>query len=123
MVLYDKFIPITPRPYPYPKTSHVTGKVYTPDWYKAYKNEIGYIVREDFHCDVFPPIFAVELRFNLKTPKYTSKNAGDVDNLAKGVLDALTGIVWDDDGKITQLVVSKYPSLNPGIYIYIQGFY
>lgn len=31
----------------------------------------------------------------------------DVDNIAKPVLDALTGLLWIDDGQIDELVVRK----------------
>ena len=31
----------------------------------------------------------------------------DVDNLAKSVLDALTGIAWDDDRQVRRLVIEK----------------
>lgn len=33
--------------------------------------------------------------------------AGDLDNLAKPVLDALKGLVLDDDGQVTDLVLRK----------------
>jgi Holliday junction resolvase RusA-like endonuclease len=32
---------------------------------------------------------------------------GDVDNYAKGVLDAMNGVLWDDDDQIVKLTVSK----------------
>ena len=35
------------------------------------------------------------------------KRYGDIDNLAKGILDALTGVVWKDDSQITKLEVDK----------------
>lgn len=31
----------------------------------------------------------------------------DVDKLTRGVLDALTGVVWDDDSHVTELAVTK----------------
>jgi Holliday junction resolvase RusA-like endonuclease len=40
---------------------------------------------------------------------HPGKNLGDVDNIAKGVMDALTdaGIVWADDSQVVELRVSK----------------
>ena len=121
MVIYDGFVSIKPRPYPYTQKSS-TGTVYTPRWYKEYKEEIRRAVQATYHSIVFPPTYAVELKFYLNTPKYTSKNAGDVDNLAKAVLDALQGVIWLNDAQIIQLTLSKYPSLKPGISIYVQAF-
>jgi len=42
-------------------------------------------------------------------PGYPGRNLGDVDNLAKGVMDALTdsGIVWLDDSQVVDLRVAK----------------
>lgn len=37
----------------------------------------------------------------------------DVDNYAKGIKDALTGVIWTDDSKVVELIVSKFYSLNP----------
>jgi Holliday junction resolvase RusA-like endonuclease len=39
---------------------------------------------------------------------YPGRNLGDVDNLAKGALDALTGIAWLDDSQVVDLRVSKH---------------
>ena len=33
----------------------------------------------------------------------------DADNIAKAVMDALTGVAYDDDRQVTRLVVEKYP--------------
>lgn len=38
----------------------------------------------------------------------------DVDNIAKAVLDALTGVAYDDDKQVTRLVVEKYPRTTSG---------
>ena len=40
-------------------------------------------------------------------PVFPGRNLGDVDNLAKGALDALTGIAWDDDSQVVDLRVAK----------------
>jgi Holliday junction resolvase RusA-like endonuclease len=40
-------------------------------------------------------------------PTFPGRNLGDVDNLAKGALDALTGIVWLDDSQVVDLRVAK----------------
>lgn len=37
----------------------------------------------------------------------------DPDNLAKGLLDGMTGIIWKDDGQIVELVVRKFYGLEP----------
>lgn len=39
--------------------------------------------------------------------KPTGSNWGDADNLAKGVMDGMTGICWADDKQVTRLVVRK----------------
>jgi Holliday junction resolvase RusA-like endonuclease len=40
-------------------------------------------------------------------PDRPGKNCGDVDNLAKGVLDALNGIAWLDDSQVVDMRVIK----------------
>lgn len=38
----------------------------------------------------------------------TGKNSGDVDKLARAILDALTGTVYMDDSQVVRLTVGKY---------------
>ncbi len=45
----------------------------------------------------------------------TSKRYGDIDNLAKAVLDALNGICWQDDSQISELHVTKNLADEPRI--------
>lgn len=37
----------------------------------------------------------------------TTQPRQDVDNVAKAVLDALTGVAWDDDRQVRRLVIEK----------------
>ena len=37
-----------------------------------------------------------------------SRNSGDADNHAKAIMDACTGIVWEDDSQVVNLHVTKW---------------
>lgn len=52
--------------------------------------------------------------------KYRPVTRPDVDNYAKGVLDALSGIVYTDDNIIVDLHVSKHYSDEPRIEFEIE---
>jgi crossover junction endodeoxyribonuclease RusA len=48
---------------------------------------------------------------------------GDVDKLARSCLDALTGIVWEDDVLVVELLVGKrYVARDPGAWIRLSPF-
>ena len=42
------------------------------------------------------------------------------DNLMKGLIDALTGICWEDDSQITRVHSHKYYSMTPQIILIIK---
>jgi len=48
----------------------------------------------------------IEFYYKGKTSGYCPKYA-DIDNLAKLVLDALNGIIWEDDKQIVKLLAEK----------------
>lgn len=48
----------------------------------------------------------------------TSRN-GDVDNIAKSILDALNGFAYEDDCQVTTLMVSKRYSADPYVVVRI----
>lgn len=51
---------------------------------------------------------------------FANKRNHDIDNYNKILLDSLTGIVWEDDGLIQSMTVSKsYDKSNPRIEITI----
>lgn len=45
----------------------------------------------------------------------------DVDNIAKNVTDALSGVIYKDDKQITSLVVGKIYSKRPGVALVIKA--
>lgn len=72
----------------------------------------------DFPISVSIFIYRSIKKFNGKTG-VTGKRYGDIDNLAKGILDALTGIIWKDDAQIVDLRVCKRLADEPFIDIII----
>ncbi|MHC5215226.1 RusA family crossover junction endodeoxyribonuclease [Enterococcus sp. LJL128] len=45
----------------------------------------------------------------------------DADNYAKGILDALKGIIWEDDGQVVLLICEKFYSKQPRAEVTIQS--
>lgn len=46
----------------------------------------------------------------------TSRN-GDLDNIAKSILDALNGIIYEDDAQVTLLMISKEYGADPYVVV------
>lgn len=44
----------------------------------------------------------------------------DADNYAKGILDALKGVIWKDDGQVVDLIARKYYSMDPRAEVFIR---
>ena len=44
----------------------------------------------------------------------------DIDNIAKGILDAMNGIVYADDVQVIRLTLQKHYSTEPGVYIIVR---
>lgn len=114
-----------PKGQPRPR-AFIRGKraaVYDPGTAEAWKGDIAIAWRNaEFPKPIAGCPYHVELSFRFPRPKshYTSKGIlkpsspdwhtgkPDTDNLAKGVLDALTHLqLWQDDAAVASLTVSK----------------
>ncbi len=64
----------------------------------------------------------VSLKISRDKKSAISQNFGDVDNLAKIILDAITatGAVWRDDRQITELHVIKATAPKPSVELEIE---
>lgn len=99
--------------------------MYDPPKSKAYKQMVAAKVRSHMKINGIEMIegpLVVHLNFYFKPPKsYTKKKLklieegklhytklGDVDNLAKGVLDGCNKILFKDDAQVVSLTSSKY---------------
>lgn len=128
-------VPGTPVPKARPRVTS-SGIAYTPAKTKSYENTVRMLakltmgVREPFTgplhvsiCAKFTPPVSWP---KWKRDKVTSHGTfismtvkPDIDNLAK-TIDALNGIVWQDDAQINFLEVHKVYALKPGLEITVR---
>lgn len=106
-----------PTPRPRARVITMAGRrpmavFYSPQEYKAWQTDIG---RRLAALDA-PPVplegpLSVELVFTVPKPKTTklSHPKPDIDNYAKGILDAITadGRFWRDDTQVRTLLATK----------------
>lgn len=73
---------------------------------KAFKREFAELVKKQCAGILTGAIrLKIEVYRDFKTA--TNQRYGDIDNLAKGIMDALTGVLWQNDKQITDLHVTK----------------
>lgn len=134
------WFPITPQAWQRPKTRIINGWVqhYSPKKTTQYEKQIADYFREQpqsfkFEKDI--PV-AVNLVFGMPIPKSAPKSQkaamiegiikhtkrGDVDNLAKAVLDSLNGLAWEDDSQIVRLSITKEYAREPYVYFYMHEY-
>ena len=80
---------------------------------KTWEQTIRNVAQDNSDAFTTDPV-RVRLRFALPRPKSLSRQANpshtkrpDVDKLARAALDALTGILWNDDSQVVLLTASK----------------
>ena len=64
---------------------------------------------------------AIEIDFEMPRPRTVKRDyptvPPDLDKLIRGVLDALTGIAFEDDSQVIDIIASKVYSASPGAVI------
>lgn len=122
-------IPIEPVSQLRPRATNRGGhtRVYDPPKVKAYKDNVRKLL-EDYPIKKFSDVeLDVKAKFYLPVQKSISKKErelrlsnvhrpkikADLDNLAKSLLDALNGLLWDDDARIVHLELDKYYTEQP----------
>lgn len=109
------------------------GRVYDPPEMKAYKAAIkaAYVeqVGKCYEGPVYVTIHAYR-PLARTVPKRVTRQAWtskpDADNIAKAVLDALTGTAWKDDKQVVQLTVHKHDrtrNVAEGLNVYLMEGY
>lgn len=92
------------------------GQAYVPRETLQFERAVAAHARTSRDCPPKPLVGPVELAvtFWIERPKRIPKERlgwpcvrPDLDNYAKGVKDALNGIVWADDGQVCQMVLAK----------------
>lgn len=100
-------IPGTPVPTPRPRVTKYSvwyPRRYT-DWVKIVKDYAALAVDE-------PTDHNVSVRIDFCYPR---AHLADIDNLAKGVLDALAGIVYHDDRQVIRVIATKRKRTDLGL--------
>lgn len=129
-----------PVPQQRPKFTTVNGhgRAYDPAKSRNFKAEVA-ILASTAHGmrPLYPADVAVDIVAWLPIPQSWSKQkqhlaldgiihpttrGNDCDNLAKSVLDAMTGIIYKDDSQVTSLHVSKRYSDKPRTSVLVTGW-
>lgn len=101
--------------------------------YLSYKQQIGYAARKAIENPNSNPVI-IFANFYYPIPKSFSKDKKelarsgqlrpvvkpDIDNVAKGIMDALNGVAYKDDNQVVGLMTNKFYADEPMIIIKIQ---
>ena len=104
-------------------------QTYDPKTSKEFKCKLKELAKE-FHMTPSESALDVSVIFYMSIPKSKSKKwrenppnhivKGDIDNIIKGTLDALTGIIWKDDSQICMISAHKMYSDTPRIEMIVK---
>ena len=99
---------IDPVPASRPRVTR-NGISYYADPYKSFKKDAPAIIRSTYKSEPITGLVNVHIKCYVLRPKTTKllTPRPDVDNYAKAVLDAMNGIVLEDDRQVVKLVVEK----------------
>lgn len=86
----------------------------------AWRSQIALAAREAGARPTVEPV-DIEMIFTMQRPKTVTRPepsvAPDLDKLVRGVLDALTAVMYRDDSQVTSLRAQKVYGERPGVWI------
>ena len=121
MKITELFFPFEPKPKGRPRFDRRSGHMYTPKATKEYEKSITEFYKANCN-EFYENAIKIKLVFNMPIPKSETKktkelmangvikcikHTGDVDNLAKSLIDALNGVAFFDDCLITEITACK----------------
>lgn len=122
--LFYETLHIAPLPKGRPRFTR-QGHAFTPAKTRQYEKELQTILRSKWRGKPLLGALCVSIAFFIerpksnKTPHPVSQRVGDCDNLAKAVLDAANGILFEDDSQVVRLSASKQWG-NPRIVVVVR---
>jgi Holliday junction resolvase RusA-like endonuclease len=94
------------------------GQAYVPAKTRSYERTLAQLARKTYGGEPLKGPLALKLTFILRTPKRPKfpqpAVRPDLDNYVKAVKDAMSGVLWIDDGQICDLVASKFYDVSTG---------
>lgn len=103
-----------------PSTNHLYGRtrrggVSLLDSVRQAKDDLGWEARDQFHGEPLTEALSVDVSLF-----WGDRRKHDIDNI-KALLDALTGVVWEDDGQIIDLNIHKrFDKENPRVEMTVE---
>jgi Holliday junction resolvase RusA-like endonuclease len=115
---YHFDLPLRGVPKGRPRFNSHTGTVYTPDETSSFEQGVKILLSREFKQTPIESMLTLFINFYFaKISVNQLKTIGDIDNLAKAVLDAAQGVLYKNDNQIEQLNCSKVVSTKDFIEI------
>ena len=98
---------LEPVPLARPRVNTTNRGRYLPKHCQQFLDSLRLLLRAAFHGKPYEVPLSVTLHF-YRPRNPAARNYGDIDNLAKAVLDACNGVIWNDDKLIVELHCYKH---------------
>lgn len=95
------------------------GNTYTPARTRQYEADLGLLLKLRLTALGLRQFTEERLGVVMEIRPRRSKGRADLDNYAKGVLDAANGILWGDDSQVDYLVCRAVAGQLPGVSLLV----
>ena len=105
-------------PITWKRTSKVRGRSLTPKKQRAYQKALAWLVLSQR-----PRGWPLDVKYRERLEVHRARELGDVDRYENNVLDALTGVLWNDDRQVrsSSTDVFETPEL-PGLVLSVEAY-